>query len=401
MSTNNIKFEYKNKSNDVVKVWLSTAPNTSQIQFNLSPVMEKDDSYLGKIYYFEIPKKKKLIYKAKYTYSCTDKITESEKEYFLRDCKLIPVNESTIKKAKDITTGIQDEIEKAKVIFSYILKNYKYTSRIKERGFNACTTNKKGDCGELSAVFASYCRSLGIPCRVMVGACRGRNKHHAWNEAYFEGIGWIPIDVSIAMFKFFRMPLANLGTTINLGALRNKERYFGEVESGRVVFSIDPERELTPFYDDIESPVDDVTFSVGDKNLSWGYQSLDGKAPYMQPIYPQLNQIYKKIKKQDILGSFNNNPNNIVDHYSLRMKINSFLIAAVLVYFSIISSLFNVELHHVVEMFIQGAYSVLLGIFGVLSLIRREYNAPILILSLLFSLSLFGFVYQLIKIAIA
>ncbi|MDQ0176291.1 transglutaminase-like domain-containing protein [Bacillus chungangensis] len=401
MSTNKIKFEYKNKSNDLVKVWLSTAPNTSQIQFNLSPVIEKDDSYLGKIYYFEIPKKKKLIYKAKYTYSCMDKITEREKEYFLRDCKLIPVNESTIKKAKDITTGIQDEIEKAKAIFLYIVKNYKYTSRIKERGFNACTTNKKGDCGELSAVFASYCRSLGIPCRVMVGAFRGRSKHHAWNEAYFEGIGWIPIDVSIAMFKFFRMPLANIGTTINVGALRNKERYFGEVESGRVVFSIDPERELTPFYDDIKSPVDDMTFSVGDKNLSWGYQSLDGKAPYMQPIYPQLNQTYKKIKIQDVVGSFNNNPNNIVDHYSLRMKINSFLIAAVLVYFSIITSLFNVEVHHVVEMLVQGAYSVLLGIFGVLSLIRREYNAPILILSLLFSLSLFGFVYQLIKIAIA
>lgn len=83
------------------------------------------------------------------------------------------------------------------------------------------------------------------------------------------------------------------------------------------------------------------------------------------------------------------------------MKINSILIAAVLIYFLTISDIFNVDVHYIVEMVAKGIYNVLLGIFGVLSLIRKEYNIPILILSLLFSLSLFGFVYQIIKAIIA
>ncbi|MEB9457373.1 transglutaminase-like domain-containing protein [Bacillus anthracis] len=400
MSKNNIKFKYKNDSDDVVKIWLSAAPNTTHIKFNLTPI-KTDHPFLGTIYYFEVPKKESLIYKSKYTYCNSKKITDSERAYFLRDSKLIPVNASTIKRAHDITSEVESDIEKAKKIFNYIIKNYKYSSRIKERGFNTSTKNKVGDCGELSAIFASYCRSLGIPCRVMVGAFRGKDKHHTWNEAFFEGLGWTPIDVSVAMYTFFRMPIANIGSTINLGLFRNKKRYFGEIERGRVVFSIDPERELAPVYNDTESTTNDMVFTIAEENFAWGYHSISGKAPYMQPIYPQLNKTYKKIKNKDVLGTFNNKVSNIIDELTFRMKINSILIAAVLIYFLTISDIFNVDVHYIVEMVVKGIYNVLLGIFGVLSLIRKEYNIPILILSLLFSLSLFGFVYQIIKAIIA
>ena len=57
MSKNNIKFKYKNDSNDVVKIWLSAAPNTTHIKFNLTPI-KTDHPFLGTIYYFEVPKRK-------------------------------------------------------------------------------------------------------------------------------------------------------------------------------------------------------------------------------------------------------------------------------------------------------------------------------------------------------
>ena len=114
----------------------------------------------------------------------------------------------------------------------------------------------------------------------------------------FEGVGWTPIDVSVAMYTFFRMPIANIGSTINLGLLRDKKRYFGEIERGRVVFSIDPERELAPVYNDIESTTNDMIFPIAEENFAWGYHSISGKAPYMQPIYPQLNKTYKNQKQR-------------------------------------------------------------------------------------------------------
>lgn len=61
--------------------------------------------------------------------------------------------------------------------------------------------NGHGDCGQLSLLFISMCRSLGIPARWESGWMLhpGDINLHDWAEAYLEGIGWIPIDQSFGI----------------------------------------------------------------------------------------------------------------------------------------------------------------------------------------------------------
>jgi len=55
-------------------------------------------------------------------------------------------------------------------------------------------SNKKGDCGEYSALFIALCRASGIPTRPIYGFLTNNHEPHMWVEVYFEGYGWVPAD---------------------------------------------------------------------------------------------------------------------------------------------------------------------------------------------------------------
>lgn len=55
-----------------------------------------------------------------------------------------------------------------------------------------------GDCGQVSLLYISLMRTLGIPARWESGWMihPGEKNYHDWAEVYFEGIGWVPVDAS-------------------------------------------------------------------------------------------------------------------------------------------------------------------------------------------------------------
>lgn len=66
----------------------------------------------------------------------------------------------------------------------------------------ACT-NRRGDCGIQTLMFMSILRYRGIPVRWQSGwkvPPFGKNLHD-WCEVYFEGTGWVPVDVSYDLQK--------------------------------------------------------------------------------------------------------------------------------------------------------------------------------------------------------
>ena len=67
-----------------------------------------------------------------------------------------------------------------------------------------------GDCGQVSLLYISLMRSLGVPARWESGWMlhpRERNLHD-WAEVYFEGIGWVPVDVSFGRYTAATDPRA-------------------------------------------------------------------------------------------------------------------------------------------------------------------------------------------------
>ena len=61
--------------------------------------------------------------------------------------------------------------------------------------------NKHGDCGQVGLTFITMARYAGIPAKWQSGFMLhpGEAGMHDWAEAYFEGIGWVPVDVSFGL----------------------------------------------------------------------------------------------------------------------------------------------------------------------------------------------------------
>lgn len=53
-----------------------------------------------------------------------------------------------------------------------------------------------GDCGNISAVYASLLRCKGVPARFVV-TVRPDGTHHVWNDFFLERYGWVPVDVTM------------------------------------------------------------------------------------------------------------------------------------------------------------------------------------------------------------
>lgn len=60
-----------------------------------------------------------------------------------------------------------------------------------------------GDCGQVSLLYISLMRSLGVPARWESGWMLhpGEKNLHDWAEVYFEGVGWVPVDVSFGRYS--------------------------------------------------------------------------------------------------------------------------------------------------------------------------------------------------------
>ena len=58
--------------------------------------------------------------------------------------------------------------------------------------------NRRGDCGMQTLLFMSMVRYKGIPVRWQSGwmVPHGAENLHDWCEVFYEGTGWVPVDVS-------------------------------------------------------------------------------------------------------------------------------------------------------------------------------------------------------------
>nr|WP_224749743.1 transglutaminase-like domain-containing protein [Polycladospora coralii] len=204
--------------------------------------------------------------------------------------------------AASFTEKASDNREKARLLFQYMVNHFKYKFPVKARGVDHFLKSKKGDCGEYSFLYASLCRSLGIPCRVMVGAfAMGKHHAHVWNEVYLEG-GWVPVDTSMAytvrkqLWRFFFSSIRTL----------RWRKYFGQTEKQRIVFSIDTEHEPSPAYPkrEMRGSHPYKTFPLSGEPFTWGKSSLHGTIPYFQPmyLYYQAEKPYKLKSTEEALG---------------------------------------------------------------------------------------------------
>lgn len=149
------------------------------------------------------------------------------------------------KRMKDLAAELTGEetnpLLKARRIFQYINDNYPWASAREYSTIDNIPEyvldNHKGDCGQVTLLFITLCRISGIPAHFQSGFMvhPGENNLHDWCEIYFEGPGWVPVDMS------FGIPI--------FAQENNDELYWfflGGIDSWRMIVNQDYGKELHP-----------------------------------------------------------------------------------------------------------------------------------------------------------
>jgi len=168
--------------------------------------------------------------------------SEEEADYkkdlsgYLKADKTVPIDGVIKELAVEITKGKTDDLEKAKVIYDYLLNNYTYAKddpNVCGIGNSLLTFKyKKGMCTDWHSLFISLVRSLGIPAKFEIGFPIPIDKkegiivgYHCWAAFYIKGKGWLPVDASEA----YKHP-------------EKRDYFFGHIDENR--FSITTGRDI-------------------------------------------------------------------------------------------------------------------------------------------------------------
>ncbi len=101
-----------------------------------------------------------------------------------------------------VTRDAVTPVENLQAIYRYITANYPWASALEYSTIPDIPAyvleNGRGDCGQVTLLLITMLRYKGIPARWQSGWMMhpGEVNLHDWAEVYFEGAGWIPVDVS-------------------------------------------------------------------------------------------------------------------------------------------------------------------------------------------------------------
>lgn len=106
---------------------------------------------------------------------------------------------------EELTAGVTDPLEKARLFYDFITKrmNYTYMPEYFELEGIAenCARNGIGDCGVFALLFITLCRCAGIPAEWQSGLCAEPDSAgaHDWARFYIEPYGWLWADPSFGV----------------------------------------------------------------------------------------------------------------------------------------------------------------------------------------------------------
>lgn len=120
-----------------------------------------------------------------------------------------------VAKAKDVTKGAKSDYMRMEEIRNAVSRMIKYNTKVeatppgKDPAEYACFEKGEGYCDVFATAVVQMARAVGIPCRYTIGYLPDpqninsvgtqiilESDRHAWAEAFFEGVGWVPFDAT-------------------------------------------------------------------------------------------------------------------------------------------------------------------------------------------------------------
>lgn len=312
-------YTYANRQPGPVELWLSLPPELPmqrRVQIHrLTPEplqVQADGLGLNQLAFLRLARGETLhldvsasVYRATYDAKArgpAPTLEDAERALYLRSSSLIQVNDDVLRMAQHIIGDAALPLVQTRRLYTYLIRHGRYRWPPAARGSEAMRRGQpmKGDCGDYSFLYAAWCRALGLPCRVLIGSwAHGRCQAHAWNEVFLDGIGWLPVDASAHAQGVYLPGLSELDW-----AMRRVHHRFGRLAGDRLAFSLDPDIPLRPPYVDEIAPEWAPRSRFGNRTLAWGFERLDGAAPYLQPVYPRFSEAKRPLETEAQLGSW-------------------------------------------------------------------------------------------------
>lgn len=128
-----------------------------------------------------------------------DTSTELYKRYTSPIGSYVDITHPDIVRAADSlwNEAVANPLEYARLCYEHVAARLGYLNP--DTGIHAITETMAaggGDCGNISAVYASLLRRKGVPARLVV-TVRPDGTHHVWNDFFLERYGWVPVDVTM------------------------------------------------------------------------------------------------------------------------------------------------------------------------------------------------------------
>ena len=129
-------------------------------------------------------------------------------ESYTKATEFIDINDDISAKAQELAEGEDDLYFLSVKVADWVQKNIKYDlSTLTADAVQKSSwvfENKEGVCDELTNLFISMMRSLGVPARYVSGMAYTNTINqwgpHAWAEVYFPDKGWVPFDITYVQY---------------------------------------------------------------------------------------------------------------------------------------------------------------------------------------------------------
>lgn len=144
-----------------------------------------------------------------------------------------------IKQLSDsIVKGVSNPVDKVRKLYYWINDHIIWTGALEYSimpqipGY--VLANQRGDCGMQTLLFMSMARCQGIPVKWQSGWMMhpGEVNLHDWCEVYYNGVGWVPLDMSFNLQNSFD--------------LREKEFYISGIDAYRMIVNDDIGGQFVP-----------------------------------------------------------------------------------------------------------------------------------------------------------
>lgn len=251
--------ESKVNVGETVKAWLPYPRMDIDRQTNVSFINASQDNYIlsedqtehTSIYMEQVAKKgEPITFSVEFSFTSQgewfdlsqitpkpyNKDSELYRKYTSQKPPHIVFSENIRSLTDSITRNDKSEIENLQSIYSYITSNFPWASALEYSTIpnipEYVLQYNKGDCGQVALLLISMLRYKGIPARWQSGWMThpGEVNLHDWAEVYFEGVGWIPVDVSFGRGE----PLNNrIGRKFFMSGIDSYRLYINNDFSGK------------------------------------------------------------------------------------------------------------------------------------------------------------------------